>query len=77
MGNIARLKVKNERDRKNLNQEEIAKLLNISLQSYCNKEKGKTNFVLSEMHTLAKFFKMSLDDLFWEEEEYENIKRIV
>ena len=51
MGNIARLKVKNERDRKNLNQEEVAKLLNISLQSYCNKEKGRTNFVLSEMHT--------------------------
>lgn len=77
MENIARLKVKNERERKNLNQEEVAKVLNISIQSYCNKEKGKTNFVLTEMHTLAKFYKTSLDELFWQDEEIESDKGIV
>ncbi|UXU48940.1 helix-turn-helix transcriptional regulator [Staphylococcus arlettae] len=77
MEKLARLKVKRFRDRNNFNQEKIAKVLNVSVQTYCNKESGKNEFRLSEMHTLAKFYNTSLDELFWEDEELESDKGIV
>ncbi|CCI60647.1 helix-turn-helix domain-containing protein [Staphylococcus equorum] len=74
MEKLARKKVEKFRDRNNFNQEKIAKVLNVSVQTYCNKENGNTDFNLPEMHALAKFYNTSLDELFWEDEELEDYK---
>lgn len=58
---MEKLSFKALRTEKNLNQEDVAKLLNISRQSYRNKEVGKTEFTFKELMTLADFFGCSID----------------
>lgn len=72
-----RLKVSNARDREGYSQQQTAEKLNISIQSYNAKENGKRDFSSIEMKILATLFNKTLDDLFWEDGEHENIKRVV
>lgn len=55
-----------------LTQKEVAKILNISLQSYSRKELGKTPFTDLEKIKMKKIFKsdfpnITIDEIFFEE----------
>lgn len=54
--------VKAMRINANLRQEDVAKELKITTQSYRNKELGKTEFKLNEAIKLCELFKVSLED---------------
>lgn len=45
------------------NQKEMADMLNISITTYCQKEKGKTDFTASEVNIMAKKFGIPTDEL--------------
>ncbi|MED1404522.1 helix-turn-helix domain-containing protein [Bacillus mycoides] len=47
-----------------MTQDDTARLVNISKQSYYLKEKRKRDFSLNEAKILAKHFKTTVDDLF-------------
>lgn len=47
-----------------LSQQEIADILGISVQSYGAKELGKKQFKCDEMFILAKYFKLTVEDIF-------------
>lgn len=49
-------RVKGMRARYNLNQADMANLLNITLKSYQNKENGATAFKVEEAKTILEFF---------------------
>lgn len=50
-----------------LKQSDLAKKLRISKQTYYRKENGISEFTQREMIMLAKIFKCTLNELFWEE----------
>ena len=50
---------------KGLRQEDLAKFLGISLNSYNNKENGKREFSLMEANSLAKLFGYSIEEIFF------------
>ena len=52
----------------NLKQEDVAKMLNMSKVSYSYKENGKQEFRLSEAKTLADYFGVTIDSLFFSNE---------
>ena len=52
------------RKENHLNQEDMARLLGISIVSYGAKELGKKQFKCNEMFTLAKYFNKSVEDIF-------------
>ena len=52
----------------NLKQEDVAKMLNMSKVSYSYKENGKQEFRLSEAKTLADYFGVTIDSLFFNNE---------
>ncbi|GEM01219.1 putative transcriptional regulator [Halolactibacillus halophilus] len=56
-----------------LKQSDVAKKLHISKQTYYKKEKGINCFTQKEMVQLARIFNCTLNDLFWEGEEDEQI----
>ncbi|QDW94833.1 helix-turn-helix transcriptional regulator [Staphylococcus caprae] len=45
-------------------QDEMAKILNISRNSYINKEQSKTPFNLDEMFIISKLFNENMEDIF-------------
>jgi len=45
-------------------QKELADYLKISLKTYCNKEKGITQFTSDEMFALSVYFRKSIEDIF-------------
>lgn len=47
-----------------MKQKEVAELLGIHHQSYCNKEKGHTDFTIRQGLMLTKIFDKTLNDLF-------------
>lgn len=49
---------------KKITQEDMAKLLNIDVRTYQNKEKGVTQFKQNEMFITAKFFNKKIDEIF-------------
>lgn len=49
---------------KKITQEDMAKLLNIDVRTYQNKEKGVTQFKQNEMFIIAKFFNKKIDEIF-------------
>lgn len=55
-------------------QQEIAKLLGVSLTSYNNKENGKASFTLDEAKVLSDKYKVSLDKLISDTTKEEVIK---
>lgn len=52
------------RNEKGLLQKDMAILLDITEFSYSNKEKGATEFKLSEVLKLANFFNKQVEDIF-------------
>lgn len=57
------LRLKDLREDRDLNQEEIAKMLNISQTNYSKYELGKINIPISSLKKLAKYYNTSLDYL--------------
>jgi len=45
--------------------EEMGKKLNISKDCYFRKEKGKTDFYLSEVRNILKIFNVKFEDIFF------------
>lgn len=61
-------KIKMYRLAKDINQEDLANLLNITLTTYNKKETGKAEFTLSQAKKIADFFNTTIDDLFFNSE---------
>ena len=61
-------KIKELRQEKGLMQEELARLLNISLPNYSKKENGIIKFSIVEAKILAGFFGLTIEELFFENE---------
>lgn len=53
-----------ERKKRNISQETLAKLINVTTKQYGLKERGKNAFKGDEMFTIAKYFGLNVDDLF-------------
>ena len=45
-------------------QSSMAKLINVDLRTYQNKERGDTQFKQNEMFAIAKFFNKKIDEIF-------------
>lgn len=58
------LKLKSLRAKKDLKQSDIAKVLNISNNSYCEKENGKRQFKVKEAIILSDFLGVDIKDIF-------------
>lgn len=56
-------KIKELRLKNNLNQEDIAKILKVSVSSYTHYETGKILIPTKKIYLLCKKFKVSMDDL--------------
>lgn len=54
------------RKEKGVTQQTLAKLLNITKETYRKKEKGQQDFKSSEMFTIANFFNKEIGDIFTE-----------
>lgn len=59
------------RERKRDTQENIAKLLRINRLTYSKKEKGVKELTLAEAIRIAKYYDVSLDELYQDHKEYE------
>lgn len=57
------LRLKDLREDRDLKQEEIAKMLNISQTNYSKYELGKINIPISSLKKLAKYYNTSVDYL--------------
>lgn len=57
------LRLKDLREDRDLNQEDIAKILNISQTNYSKYELGKINIPVSSLIILANFYNTSIDYL--------------
>ena len=57
------LRLKNLREDKDLKQEDIAKVLNISQTNYSKYELGKINIPISSLIILSNFYNTSIDYL--------------
>lgn len=47
-----------------VSQKDMASLLGITQKTYCQKENGKTEFLLSEMFMISEYFKKSVEEIF-------------
>ena len=61
---IPSAKIKGLRAERGITQADMAKIVGITEGSYTLKEGGKYDWKSSEMFTLRKYFKTSLDELF-------------
>lgn len=52
------------RKNKGITQQELAKLIGISVNQYSLKEKGKYTFDCDEMFKIAEYLDMNIDDIF-------------
>lgn len=52
------------RKKKGITQQELAKLIGISVNQYSLKEKGKYTFDCDEMFKIAEYLDMNIDDIF-------------
>lgn len=57
-------KIKKYRVLKDVTQEEVANVLNIRQHTYSLKEQGKAKFTLEEAIILAKYYDMTVEELF-------------
>lgn len=57
------------------NQSDIAKILNISLQSYHKKENGKVPFKANELKTLSDYFNVPIENFFNKNVAFEETKK--
>lgn len=49
---------------KHWTQEQMAEYLHLSVQSYRNKELGKTEFTANEMFSISQLFHKNIEDIF-------------
>ena len=49
---------------KMLTQKDMAKVINVDLRTYQAKERGETQFKLNEMFAISEYFKMTIEDIF-------------
>jgi putative transcriptional regulator len=68
----ARMKLKLARIEKNLTQQELAELVEVTRQTIGLIEKGNYNPTLNLCIKIAKALDRTLDDLFWENENEKN-----
>lgn len=52
------------RKNNHLSQKELANIIGTSTQTYCDKELGKKQFKCNEMFILAKYFNLTVEDIF-------------
>lgn len=52
------------RRNKGLNQDDMAKILNISVDSYGRKERGQFQFTIDEMFLISEYFDKPVDEIF-------------
>jgi DNA-binding XRE family transcriptional regulator len=55
--------IKELRARKNNTQEEVAKAIGVTPQTYCAWEKDLHNVGISKVHALAEYFGVKIDDI--------------
>lgn len=58
------LQLKSLRAKKDLSQSDMAKILKISPNSYCEKENGKRQFKIREAIILSDFLEVDIRDIF-------------
>ena len=62
-------KLRRLRKKRNVTQEEMAKLLgHLDKSSYSLKERGLRKFSVTEAHAIAEFFELSIESIFFENE---------
>lgn len=69
------IKLRAKRAEKLMSQEQLAKLLHINTATYNRKEKGITDFTLSEIQELMYILDCDFDDIFFKKDvanNYEN-----
>jgi putative transcriptional regulator len=71
MNKQGNMKMKLARTEKNLNQQELADLADVTRQTIGLIEKGNYNPTLKLCINIAKALDRTLDQLFWEEDQYE------
>ncbi|APH24814.1 helix-turn-helix domain-containing protein [Clostridium botulinum] len=59
--------LKGLRAQNNLTQQDMAELIDTSIQTYNRKELGKREFNLTEAKKIADYFKKSVDEIFFTE----------
>lgn len=47
-----------------INQKVLADLIGVSMKTYSDKELGKIQFKCNEMFTIAKYFNLTVEDIF-------------
>ena len=52
------------RKKRNVKQEILAKLLDITQKTYSYKELGKSEFTMNEMFKIANYFGLTIEDIF-------------
>ena len=57
------LRIRDLREDKDLNQTQLAELLNVHQTTYSDYELGRVNIPVSALHTLADFYGVSVDYL--------------
>ncbi|WP_073393498.1 helix-turn-helix transcriptional regulator [Clostridium magnum] len=57
--------MKELRIKNNLTQKTMAKFLNLTVPAYSRKENGQRSFTIDEAVKLSKFFKTSIEELFF------------
>jgi len=63
------LKLKSARVGKGLTQKEMARLINLALPTYCNKENGKADFTVEEISKVTRVLDLSypqIDEIFFD-----------
>jgi DNA-binding XRE family transcriptional regulator len=66
------IKLRAKRAEKLMSQEQLAKLLHINTATYNRKEKGITDFTLSEIQELMYILDCDFDDIFFKKEVANN-----
>ncbi len=61
---VTQAKLEILRKQKGLKQKDLADVLGFTRRTYINKVKGTTEFTADEMFKLAKYFNMSIEDIF-------------
>lgn len=60
-----------------LTQTDVANILGISLNSYCNRENGKRPFTLYEAKKLSDLFNFSIEEIFFANIEFKMNTKVV
>lgn len=70
---MIKIKLQQIRIKRNISQDDIARLISMTQPTYSRKERGKTDFTMSEWHNLAIILNVKLDDIYQDHKNF-NIK---